>query len=545
MKIHRLMREYAAAAVLIVFCFCARAEGQQETPAPVSFEEKLLATIPPDTEIVSLNDQRALLILDGGRNVVYGVRPAGKDPAVESEHQVLLGNAAIDRFQTLFPYVWSWGAGPFFMQAGDPKTFGVRGKKKDGWYILTSSGSFGPYGRVSMPQFSREGSRWAFRARVGEDWFAVIDGKRQESFPWVGLPQFSPDGKSIRYVAYKGPDVPAVKSVVPDDDSTPGIGGEWYLLGDGKPFGPEQGIGTVRFSPDGRLYWLRTTKSGTSVVGPGGEKGPFRGWANLQFTGSGKLVLQASDNGKYIVQVGDESPQTFDCVRQALVSPASEVVAVPVNEGGKSAQWFRCTGGKWRINVNGVLGKLFDDIGRPVLSGDGRHVAYTAEVDGKRFVVLDGNVFGPAGTGFNVQQIKLSKNGKAVAWIEFSLEERKLLVNGQALQLPCKTVKSLTISSDGSSVASIGSNFGDDLVMLGTKEVAACKEVKELLFSPSGQHLAYVGRKDGQLMVGADGKWLFPCSEVLSPIHFSPDEKKIALGIRRNQEILWKVAVLE
>lgn len=52
------------------------------------------------------------------------------------------------------------------------------------------------------PVFSPDSQRVAYAAKVGEKWFAVVDGKEEESYDHiVDGPIFSPDSKRVAYVA--------------------------------------------------------------------------------------------------------------------------------------------------------------------------------------------------------------------------------------------------------------------------------------------------------------------------------------------------------
>jgi Tol biopolymer transport system component len=59
------------------------------------------------------------------------------------------------------------------------------------------------YEEAAFLAYSRDGSRHAFAARRGKEWFVVADGKEGPSFDRVVTPKFSPDGKYLVYRARK------------------------------------------------------------------------------------------------------------------------------------------------------------------------------------------------------------------------------------------------------------------------------------------------------------------------------------------------------
>ncbi|HEY6872936.1 MAG TPA: hypothetical protein VI298_09450 [Geobacteraceae bacterium] len=57
------------------------------------------------------------------------------------------------------------------------------------------------YEEAAFLAYSRDGSRHAYAARSGQQWFIVADGKEGPPFDRVVTPQFSPDGKYLVYRA--------------------------------------------------------------------------------------------------------------------------------------------------------------------------------------------------------------------------------------------------------------------------------------------------------------------------------------------------------
>src|SRR5258708_40048333 len=99
--------------------------------------------------------------------------------------------------------------------------------------IVVDGQSQGPYEDASRPVFSSDSRRVAYSAQKNNKWFAVVDGKPEQSYDWLngvpGLgtgpsaPLFSPDGQHVAYAASKGTD--------------------YFLVMDGKPREPYLVIG--------------------------------------------------------------------------------------------------------------------------------------------------------------------------------------------------------------------------------------------------------------------------------------------------------------
>ena len=121
-------------------------EGAQGTPPrnpQISFEERLLATVPAEFEVRSLP-----ALSPDGKHLAYAAGKDGKEFVV------------------------------------------VDGQKQE------------EFDKVSRPFFSPDGKRLAYTARNDKEGvFVVVDGQRAAEFYYVGFPVFSPDSKVVAYAA--------------------------------------------------------------------------------------------------------------------------------------------------------------------------------------------------------------------------------------------------------------------------------------------------------------------------------------------------------
>lgn len=183
--------------------------------------------------------------------------------------------------------------------------------------------------------FSPDSRRVAYKAVLGLNVFAVVDGKEREvpvPSNIYGGPIFSPDSQRVAYVV----------------DST-----QYFVVVDGKEEKHYDEIDeeSLNFSPDSR----RVAYSAKTSV----REYPFV---------------------KRFFVVGGKEEKLYDSVAGLQFSPDSRRVAYVAHVG---QQQF--------VVVNGREGKRYDDIEiTPHFSPDGRWVAYGARIGAKHFVVMNG-----------------------------------------------------------------------------------------------------------------------------------------------------------
>ncbi|RME21968.1 MAG: hypothetical protein D6806_13700, partial [Deltaproteobacteria bacterium] len=197
--------------------------------------------------------------------------------------------------------------------------------------------------------------QWSFRPRLrGFDqgmaspaaWRVKWRGRSGPEFEQVVEIVFDRSGRHMGYQARRG--------------------AEWWIVVDGKPYGPYEAADRLSFSGRGD------------------------GWAFCARKGSDWRVV-----------TGETSYTGYARVGRPVVS-----------EGGHVA--FRAMRGvSWTVVRDGKEGDEFDRVGRPVWRADGQRLAYTAGRLGEAFCVVDGHVFG----GWEEVREPLFDGGGSVAWI--------------------------------------------------------------------------------------------------------------------------------
>jgi hypothetical protein len=264
------------------------------------------------------------------------------------------------------------------------------------------------------PQFSPDGRRFSYAANdrsTGNSWFYVIDGQRGKAFDALGVSfVFSPDGKRIAYTGHRAQ--------------------QWFLVVDGEPEGPIEGIvdHSLTFSPDSRrLAYAAAKRDGQAYLVVDGKAGPVHdnigaslppgiaaNQASMQTAyglGSVSSVLFSPDSRRiaYLAHFGR--------IKRIVVDGKAEDVEMEFLQGGmvfsddskRLAYGGRRSGessvDKTFLVVDGKKGADYDALGYFGFSHEGKHIAFTAKKGDKFVIVVDGQERGeysqvPAGPVF-------------------------------------------------------------------------------------------------------------------------------------------------
>ncbi len=172
-------------------------------------------------------------------------------------------------------------------------------------------------------------------------------------------------------------------------------------------------------------------------------------------------------------------------------------------------------------------------------SGDSRHVAYVATMDGKDLPVMDGRerafrgeIWG--GTRGGGGTLRLNRDGSRVAFVarKGNAPVFGVVIDGAMDRTDVDPNDGAPVfSPDGKRLAYIAQEGGQRFVVLDGKPGAKYEAVYKgtLTFSPDSKRLAYVAGKGGMRTVVLDGTEGTPHRDAMaSALRFSPDGTKLA-----------------
>lgn len=330
----------------------------QKTEPRISFEERLLVTIPLEFE-KPYSGWSATFSRDGAK-VVYAARQRRKE-------FIVFGDKRGPRFD----FVGALDLSP------DGSTVGYQGGRMDGRSFvvvgdkLAESQSRRPVliSREMSAFFSPDGTRVVYaRSRGGKysvvvidasslvyktmekgEEFTMVQGNSGPEFDEVTAPKFSPDGTTVAYGAREGKKA-------------------FILIGDKR--GPEfEDVHTPIFSPDGSTVAYAAKQAKKWFIMVGDKRGPESdGVGPPVFSPDRSTVAYGAKQGKKeFIIVGDKRGPEFDWVGHPIISA----------NGSTVAYWAKL-GKKEFIVVGDKKGPEFDGVADPVFSPDGSKVAYGA-----------------------------------------------------------------------------------------------------------------------------------------------------------------------
>ncbi len=323
---------------------------------------------------------------------------------------------------------------------------------------------------------SPDGKRVAYVLRVGQLWFAVVDGKAGKASTFAPSPIFSPDSRRVAYVA----PARAGRSVVVDGQ-------------EGKPHTDIEAR-SLHFSPDSRrvAYAAREPDGAFIVVDEQEGKRYEAAWSPI-FSPNGKRVAYGAAQGrKRFVVVDGQEGKPYSIAYGYVFSPDSKRVAYGAHQGRTAF-----------VVVDGEERKPYEDlVCPPVFSPDSRRVAYVAAQGGKQVVVVDGQ------EGEPYDRISCPPI--------FSPDSRRVAYAAQVgPDTPMNREQFLVV--DGKA--------GEPFDAIGTYR-----------FSPDSTRVAYTGRVGTKWLVVTDGREGKAYDRILDGPVFSPDSKRVAYGAQMREK---------
>ncbi len=438
---------------LVLFISVAGCTGRQEKAkiAPQSAKESgagttVVATIPddlkpppalpghePDPTLPGKSDSFQVAFSDSGSSVAY---LAGKDNRFFVVHNQERGKE--------YPEIATIVLSP----DGSRLAYGAHPDGNDRKWCMVVDGKEGKrYDTVLTPIFSPDGKHLLYQAKDADKWYIIVDGAPNQGTPAsYSPPLFSSDSSSIAYVE-SAASIGDTRLIVTDllfhkQRGRISIGDEVLVINKNrtriaaveavknkfrvidlmfdKPDLFREGplydvIEQLTLSDDGRSISYCALKGGSRLIKlddreellPAG-RAPELPVIRPDKKGVGILLAENNRISLHHCFInGREKGKIYD-----------EASTLTYGNDGSYAYAAR-TGKNWFVVVNGNEGPAFDKVVEPLFSPDGKHVAYRARKDGKRFVVLADTLAKTVAAHppyEQVSRVKFTADGKSIAY---------------------------------------------------------------------------------------------------------------------------------
>jgi hypothetical protein len=378
------------------------------------------------------------------------------------------------------------------------------------WSVVHAGVEDPVFDEIGELAFNSTGSYLAYAARDGDNWFVYQEGRRGPGFANVSGLRWIRQGSAVTYQGQIGSRWDSASAVVDDKVWPPSVPYETFVDDDGT-------VGQVQ-SKDGVASALL----------------------------DGTIVFQCQKGARLLTWWWQKE---FACVESR--------------------------NHKQVVIFHGKAGPAVDQIvypDGPVISADGKQVAYRAEDDGKEFVVVGEQIVpfkscsdpafgaggrvaylgcGPQGSFLVVdgkpwpsfQQGSIpyfSPSGRFVAYSTGEHGRSFLVVNGKkGLEFDRVNYKP-EFAPNNDNYAYIAWNGKHALVVVGDRPGPEFDSVGDPVFSPDGTNIAYRARRGLKQFIVANGKQGPAFDWVSTPV-FSPDGRKVAYTAADGRELWLKV----
>ncbi|MCB0540908.1 MAG: PD40 domain-containing protein [Bacteroidetes bacterium] len=225
----------------------------------------------------------------------------------------------------------------------------------------------------------------SYTAKLGNKSFQVSNGVIGEKYNGVGKVIYSPNGKRHCYIVYKNK-----KAAIILDGKI----GKFY-----------KNVYNPVFSPNSEDFmYSADTQSYNSFVVLNGVPGTIYGWHNyLTFGLKNQIAYTASNinSDKQFVIFNGKKGKPYKLISYPVISPEGKQIAYKVTSDGL-------------IVLNGVEGKAYySTVSDPIFSPDGKHLTYTVNDE---FVVIN-EIEQPKYKKVYTQSLRYDKNSKYLVYI--------------------------------------------------------------------------------------------------------------------------------
>lgn len=350
----------------------------------------------------------------------------------------------------------------------------------------------------------------------------VVDGRPgPQEYDDIGLITFSPDGKRVAYPAK--------------------VGSKWVVVVDGQA-GPEYddiSLSYTVFSPDSKHFVYGATEGDKWFVVLDGKAVPESEHNTVSYfvfsPDSSRFVYAAGKDNKQYMVVDGRAGKMYDKVGTPVFSPDGRHLAYPAgikNEGLDKE--------KQLIVLDGKESKKYDGVNRPIFSKDSKHIAYSVMKGPKRMVVVDGK----EGLEFEMEPaidtFTFGPNDSRIAYVVLKGHKGVVVVDHQeGPEYDTIGLYNIVLSPDGESFAYAANNGDKWFVVWNGQEGPEYDgiAVGTPVFSPDGEILLYAATKDDKWLLVLNGLPIeYDYDDLGDTFSFSPDGKHFAYAALKDDK---------
>jgi sulfatase modifying factor 1 len=374
---------------------------------------------------------------------------------------------------------------------------------------------------MSRPDAKRDPN--APEPNINDDWYVKIDGQSGTRYDGISMIAFTPKADRIAYAAREG--------------------SKFRLIVDGNAASTEfDDIEDITFSPDGKQFAYGAKIDDKWVAVVDGNAGPRYDFISYFAFGP--------DGRRFTYAAGKENGKKQTVVLDGVeICPPYDVTWMPVFSNDSKRMAFMAEDNSKRfVVVEGIPDEKYDMVTKPVFSPDSQHYAYFAGKGNYKFLVLDG----VAGTPFEdlpkLDIPVLGPNDNRVAY-RAQLEGSWFVIvdNNIGPFFDGIVDRSIVLSADGKSHA-YAVQKGEQWCVVVNDQAGPLYDgiaVDGPVFSPDGKHFAYGAFNHSKYFVVVDGQPMPGYDNYLdisnNSILFSPDSFHLIYKAKMGTK--WHMAV--
>lgn len=385
--------------------------------------------------------------------------------------------------------------------------------------------------------FSRAGNAVAYKAERNGEFYVVRNNVAGMRFQEVSDITFSPDGKHLAYIGQRD--------------------GRSRLMVNDKEVVTADAIGTPIFSPDSKhlLYYFNEKKTWYLVVDGKSTEGSLSIYDQF-FSSDGTQVISfeqadADPNSMYSLLKVRDLKLNLSKSRRVIASnrvynaDRSRVAAITNYQGKKRLIEIGFD------NIDAIKeGQLYDDVSLIAFGSDGITVAYIADRDGKRFLVMNGKeTLLPSGEIHEAPVVNVARSEAAVIVATPKGYEVCFVSGNDVRRIKYAEAAFLKFNRRGDAYAHVVVAGKQQQYVVNGKPGPAFDKSLPPLFTPDGNYVVCRVRNNGQrfvVILDRDAKLVrqHPAYEMVFEPVFSADGKSMGYGVKDGTKLTWKVESL-